>query len=100
MANLSADLPNTLSPSLHLSFFALNNKIRRAVIDCDLCRIRIKGGSIAPFLSLNLSFPLDFKADGTDGRSAKSQKNTSAVLFDEKTATGMQKSFGFFFFAK
>lgn len=65
VANLSTDLPNTLSPSLHL--FLLNNKMRTLIIDCDLCPIKIKGGSIAPFLSLNLSFPLYFKGDGTDG---------------------------------
>lgn len=37
-ANLSTDLPNTLSPSLHLplSAFLLNNKMRRPIIECDL----------------------------------------------------------------
>ncbi len=38
VANLSTDLPNTLSPSLHLplSTFLLNNKMRRPIIECDL----------------------------------------------------------------
>ncbi|KAI3362160.1 hypothetical protein L3Q82_012483 [Scortum barcoo] len=38
VANLSADLPNTLSPSLHLllTTFLLNNKMRRPIIECDL----------------------------------------------------------------
>lgn len=82
VANLSADLPNSLSPSPHLSLSPppFNNKMRRPVIDCDLCPIRIKGGSIAPFLSLNLSFPPPFlRVMGLDGWSAETQKKTKHI---------------------
>lgn len=81
VANLPADLPGTLSPPL----LTLNNKTGRLVIDCDLCRIRIKGGSIAPSPSVHLPFPLHFKADGTDGCNAESRKHISQSLFDAKT---------------
>lgn len=81
VANLPADLPDTLPPSL----LTLNKKTGRLVIDCDLCRIRIKGRSFAPSPSVRLPFPFHFKADGTDGCSAESRKHISQSLFEAKT---------------
>lgn len=53
--------------------------------------IRIKGGSIAPFLSLNLSSPLYFKGDGTDGHSERRQKHISHPLWCKNKAGSQRK---------